>query len=72
MKKSLLKSLGVAALFCSTFTLPANAGDNHHRKHSFTDYARVVHVEPHYRIVTRRTPQRTCDSSHQHHQPQHS
>ncbi len=68
MKSRLLLTLGTALLAAGTFSLSAFAGDGHHRQHKYRDYARVIHVEPKYRIVTRRIPQRTCDAP-RYHQP---
>jgi uncharacterized protein YcfJ len=49
------------------------AGDRHRdNRHVFTDYARVLHVEPTYRTVTRRTPQRTCHVPPGHRQNPHN
>lgn len=74
MKNRLLSTLTTALLVTSSLSFSAFAGDGHHRKNVYRDYARVTHVEPKYRIVTRRTPQRTCDAPrhHQPHQPRHN
>ena len=55
-------TLRIAVLvFSITVSTGSIAGDRHRDNHQvFTDYAVVLHVEPTYRTVTRRTPQRTC------------
>jgi len=53
MGKKILPLL--AALVLTPFTAIQAGGGEH-----FTDYARVTHVEPLYRYVTVRKPQRHC------------
>ncbi len=44
-----------------TASSSAMAGNkNHNNRHVFSDYGKVLHVEPVYRTVTKRTPHRTC------------
>lgn len=66
---ALLSSILLATSLASS---PVSAGDRHHRKSVFTDYARVTHVKPKYRIVTERVPQRICDVERGHYQRRHS
>lgn len=66
MIQRLFTSISAVALLCTTASVTAFAGDGHRGKHVFKDYARVLHVEPKFRIVTKRTPQRTCDVPNRH------
>ncbi len=61
-------TLAVATLvltFCGTTAI---AGDTR----TFTDYARVTHVEPVYRYVTVNTPQRVCTPQYRDHHSTYS
>lgn len=55
-----LAATALALTFCGTNAI---AGDSR----TFTDYARVTHVEPVYRYVTVNTPQRVCTPKYRNH-----
>ena len=68
--KKVLSILGALALTAAA-AAPAYANNGHGQKHgnhgghgnyghSYTDYARVIHVEPLFKYVTVRKPQRHC------------
>lgn len=65
-----MKHLYTKALAALTLTLSCSMAQADGRS-SFTDYARVVHVEPVYRYVTIKEPQRVCTPI-QRHRPNHS
>ncbi len=64
MKKT-LSTISVA-IIASLATSVATA-DNYYNQHSFTDTARVTHVQPIYKTVRVSTPERECWDAPRHH-----
>lgn len=68
-----LKNITIAATSAAilVFTIPGKlvmAKD----KHTFTDYAKVIHVEPSFRYITVKVPQRICAPGYNHHSGRHN